>query len=616
MGQIVSPQSLTHDHAQPRFENFHFRRCTSLQLSVLRLVIWLLVSVCSIEVSATTGPFFPVAEVQRGMRGYGKTVFHGTSVDTFGVEILGIAHQALGPRRDLILARLSGGPLEQTGIIAGMSGSPVYIDERLVGAVAYGWAFATSPICGITPIADMLEVMERPLDSTFGVSSWQHPESSKAAEPATIFATAGLQAKHLSPLATPLSLTGMTPIAAGIVGEALEPLGLSLQMTPSGTGRIGNKTRLEPGAALGIQFIAGDMSATGIGTVTHLQEDRIVAFGHRLGFMGTVEMPMTSAFIHEVIPNQIVSFKLGAAGRFVGAIRQDRAAAVVGQIGSVPNMLPVAVEVSSPNRTDSFAFELIRHRDLTAQLAGAVLVGSLEAAEKLSGDATLDLQGSLRLDGGERLQWNQIFSGPGALLATARAAATPLRVLNQTDVADARVDSLRLVVALQEQIQTASVDRIRVLDAELRPGQEFRLEVVLQPFRGARQLLRLKSQIPKTLPSGQVLLRVGGGQASNQWERDRRPDLLNPRNLSQLLHELGSEERNDHLVVELYRVAPSLSINGRELPSAPPSMRGVLERANASGYVSPVNGRVLFRKRQLTGYVLQGEQQIELEVVQ
>ena len=324
---------------------------------------------------------------------------------------------------------------------------------------------------------------------------------------------------------------------------------------------------------------------------------------------------MTSAFIHDVIPHQIISFKLGAAAQRIGAVRQDRAAAIAGLVGSTPAMLPVAVSVSSPQRTRTFSFELLRHRELTSRLAGAVLIGSLEAAEKLAGDATLDLVGSVRLAGGQQLRFSQVFSGPGALLRAARTAALPLDVLTRTEVANVELDSVHFAVELLEQVQTATIDRLRVPQSKLRPGQVFQIEVILQPYRGERERVRLQMEVPPGLTPGPMQLRVGGGEASRGWEQERRPDALKPRNLSQLLRELEAGERNDDLVAELYRPDASLSVDGRELPGLPPSVRQVLEDASSSGYVGPVFGRVLQRQVRRTSYVLQGDQRLELEVV-
>ena len=588
-----------------------------MQQSLLRHAICLLLAAYAVA-GASPQQFHPAAALERGMRGMGKTVFHGTAIDTFGVEILGVARNGLGPQRDLILARLSGGPLAETGIIAGMSGSPVYVDGRLVGAVAYGWAFSKAPICGITPIAEMLEVMARPLQPRSGpmTSPMDVPgPGTTQGFDAAIFTTAGLHAEHLAPLATPVSLSGLTPTAAARVGEVLAPYGLAVQTAPGGTS-ADSVYLPEPGSALGVQFIAGDMSATGIGTVTYVEGNRVVAFGHRLGLAGAIEMPMTSAFIHQIIPNQVVSFKLGAAAQRIGAVRQDRAAAIAGLLGSAPAVLPVTVSVSSPRQTRRFSFELLRHRELTSGLAGAVLIGSMEAAEKLAGDATLDLTGTVLLAGGEQLSWSQVFGGPGAILRAARRAVAPLGRLTRSEVADVELDSVHFAVELREKVQTATIEGLRAPAAALRAGQTFQLEVLLRPYRGDRERVRFEMEVPPGLTPGPMRLRVGGGEASRGWEQQRRPDALKPRNLAQLLRELEAVERNDDLVVELYRDDASVSVDGRELPGLPPSIRRVLDHASSSGYVGPVFGRVLRRAVRRTDYVLQGDQKLELEVIQ
>ena len=212
-----------------------------------------------------SGEFMAADELSRGMRGVGRTVFQGTSIDSFAVEILGVVHSGLGPRQDLILARLSGGPLAETGIIKGMSGSPVYVEGRLIGAVAYGWTFSKQPICGITPIHQMLRVMERDMGPP--------PAGSRAHFPLELDADAAAlvreaipdgelpDAVSLEPLATPVWVAGMTPLAGSILGEILRPFGLQVMAAPGGREEIGAEPLLEPGSPLGVQLISGDLSA-------------------------------------------------------------------------------------------------------------------------------------------------------------------------------------------------------------------------------------------------------------------------------------------------------------------------------------------------------------------
>jgi hypothetical protein len=565
-----------------------------------------------------SGEFMAADELSRGMRGVGRTVFQGTSIDSFAVEILGVVHSGLGPRQDLILARLSGGPLAETGIIKGMSGSPVYVEGRLIGAVAYGWTFSKQPICGITPIHQMLRVMERDMGPP--------PAGSRAHFPLELDADAAAlvreaipdgelpDAVSLEPLATPVWVAGMTPLAGSILGEILRPFGLQVMAAPGGREEIGAEPLLEPGSPLGVQLISGDLSATGIGTLTYIDGERIVGFGHPMMLAGAVDMPMTGAYIYDIIPSQVSSFKIGAATRAVGAIRQDRAQAIAGVLGRPPDMLPVAVDIAAPDGDSSYRFGIVRHQELIPGLARSVLLSALEASEKLFGEATLELGATIHLSDGRTLDREQVYSGSVAILVAALESVRPLDALVNGPFTMPEVDSLRFSIALRERITAAGVRSLRVDRAILEAGDTLAIEVGLQPYRLQPLAQRVEIPLPADLAPGELVLRVGSGGLSRTWETQRRPDLLQPRDGQQLLELLAVDARDDELIVELYRSEPGLAIDGRELPGLPPSARAILEGATSSGHFEPVHGQVVLRRRVRTDYVLSGEQALKLEV--
>ena len=565
---------------------------------------------------AASTPFMAPDDLSRGMRGMGKTVFQGTTIDTFEVEILGVQRHRLGPGQDLILARLSGGPLEETGVIRGMSGSPVYIDGRLIGAVAYGWPYSKVPICGITPIHEMIQVMDRSLEPP--------PESGKVWTPPAVDLEGTARLKDivgdlrttgpitLEPLGTPVWITGFTPAAGKILQDLLGPLGLHPVATPGGEAPADALVRLEPGAALGVQLIAGDLSATGIGTLTYMDGERIIGFGHPMMLTGATDMPMTGAYIHDIIPSRFFSFKLGAATAPVGAVRQDRATAIAGLVGPVPAMLPIEVQVRSAAGAETFHFQVLRHQNLTPGLTRTVLLGALESAEKLLGAATLHLRAAIRL--GRTVQREQVYSGPAAILTAALEATRPLDALSRTRFSGIHLDGLSFSVELTENIETAQVRGLRVENRVLRPGETLALQVTLQPYRQPPVEQEVEIALPAEISSGPLFLRAGSGAAGEGWEGERRPDAFQPRTAQHLLEVLDYHERNDELIVELYRQEESLTVDGRELPGLPPSARFILEQGNSSGRLGPVHGRVIQRQRVRTDYVLSGEQSLELMV--
>jgi hypothetical protein len=545
--------------------------------------------------------------LRRSMRGYGLTTFQGTQIDTFQVEILGVMKAVRKPHMDRILARFTGGPLEHTGVIAGMSGSPVYIDGRLIGAVSHGWTLSKDPIGGITPITDMLEVARRP--DTDPKQTYGRPIELDA-ETTRQLGRQGLGSLH--PLAMPLAISGFSPAARQVLHETLEPMGLQVLDSPAGPAPSEQPTPFIPGASLGVQIIRGDYSATGIGTLTWVDGERFAGFGHHMMSLGATDLPATGAYIHDIIPNQITSFKLGTATQTVGAVRQDRYPAIAGTVGSAPDMLPVAIDLHLPNTDQSIHCEVLRHRDLSAPLVRAVLLSSLQAFEKTFGDATLRLRARISLADGRTLERRQIYSSNIALLTAALDAVRPLDLLLHNSFADLDVDSLHFDLEISENMTKAQITTLRLSTPSPMAGQQVALRVTLQPYRADAVEKYITLDLPADLEPGPLVLRVGSGTASEAWEAVRRPDGFVPRDVDGLLDLLGRAGSNDELVVELFRPGSGFTIDGRELPGLPPSAHAVLAADRSVGHLSPVQGEIILRQTMRTAYVLAGEQRIEM----
>ena len=545
--------------------------------------------------------------MRRGMRGYGLTTFQGTRIDTFQVEILGVMKGGLGPRIDLILARFSGGPLGHTGLIQGMSGSPVYIDERLIGALAHGWTFSKDPIGGITPISAMLEVAQRP-----DAATPQQYRQSIDLDPETTRLLGGQGVSALEPLRMPISISGFSPLARQVLRETFAPLGMQVLASPGGQSLPDQQTPFVPGASLGVQLIRGDRSATSIGTVTWVGTERFVGFGHSMMMLGAIDLPATGAYIHELVPNQVASFKLGSATHTIGAIRQDRYSAIAGTVGAAPDMLPVSVALRSPGADKHIRCEVLRHRDLSAPLVRSVLLSSLQSFEKISGDATLRLRVYLALSDGRTVERQQIYSGNIALLSAALAAVQPLSVLLHNPFESLAVDSLHFDLEIGASLAQAQIIALRLSPPNPKTGQQVALQIKLQPYRGAPIEQHITLDLPADLDPGSFVLRVGNGIASESWEAERRPDAFVPRNVDDLLTLLARTDAADELVVELFRPDPGFTIDGRELPGLPPSARAVLAADLSAGHLGPVQGEVVLRQTVHTDYVLFGEQNLEI----
>ena len=555
------------------------------------------------------------SELRRGMSGFGLTTFQGTQIDTFQVEILGVLKGYLGPRMDMILARFSGGPLEHTGVIRGMSGSPVYIDGRLIGAIAYGWYFSKDPIAGITPIAHMLDVAtrEHPTPSQYGKGLELDEETTRL--------LGGEGVSTLAPLGMPIAVAGFSPRGRQVLRDALDAPGIQLLDGPSGQGLSGQgfdgelsqtEVPFAPGAPLAVQLIRGDYSAAAIGTLTWVGDGRFVGFGHPMFFLGATNLPATGAYIHQVIPIQTFSFKLGTPTNAMGTVRQDRLPAIAGTLGETPDMLPVRVALRSAAGDHDFRCEVLRHPELSASFVRSVLFNSLETTEKLFGDATLRVRSRIALADGRAVEREQVYSSGIAPLRAAIDAVQPVGVLLNNSFAGLALDSLHFELEIGETLAQARIAGLRLSPPNPKAGQRVSLQATLQPYRAEPVTERMELELPAHLEPGPFVVRVGSGVASAGWEAARQPDAFVPRNAADLLALLQRTGAADELVVEVFRAGPGFTVNGRELPGLPPSALAVLSADRSAGHLGPVQGEVVLRHTLTTDYVLSGEQSLDM----
>ena len=571
------------------------------------------------------------SELRRGMSGFGLTTFQGTQIDTFQVEILGVLKGALGPRMDMILVRLSGGPLAHTGVIRGMSGSPVYIDGRLIGAIAYGWYFSKDPIAGITPIGHMLEVAtrEHPTPSQYGkvlkldeettrllggkgVVSAETSASSDFGELSRVVESLNVEASTLAPLGVPIAVAGFSPRGRQVLRDALDAPGIQLLDSPAGQELSDQEVSIAPGASLAVQLIRGDYSAAALGTLTSVGDGRFVGFGHPMFLLGATNLPATGAYIHQVIPIQTASFKIGTPTSAIGAVRQDRLPAIAGTLGEAPDMLPVRVALRSAAGDHNFRCEVLRHPELSASLARSVLFNSLETTEKLFGDATLRMRSHIALADGRTVEREQMYSSGVALLRAATDAARPVGTLLNNPFAGLALDSLHFELEISETLAQARIAGLRLSPPDPKVGQRVSLQATLQPYRAAPVIEYLELDLPAHLESGPFVVRIGSGAASASWEAQRQPDAFVPRNTADLLALFERTGAADELVVEVFRAEPGFTVNGRELPGLPPSALAVLSADRSAGHLGPVEGEVVLRRTLTTDYVLSGEQSLDI----
>jgi hypothetical protein len=554
-------------------------------------------------------PTLPSDSLTAGMTGYGLSVFRGTSVDSFPMTILGVL-KGNRPGADLILARARGEFLERTGIIAGMSGSPVYIGGKLIGAVSYTWAFTKDPVAGITPIGEMLNSLrtlpEEKLESSDArYGGLDLPPGSTAPIPG-----------EARPILTPLALSGFTPEALRYLDPWLKEHGF-VSAPGGGAPGGGDCDSIVPGSAVGVELVRGDMAATAIGTATYREGNRVLAFGHPFYALGRVQLPMTAAVIHTVFASQQISTKVGSATRTCGTIVADRSVGIAGELGSAPSMIPMEVTIRGPQgRGRSYHFEIARSRSLTPGLAAATIVSSISEALFDVGLATTRYDLTYWLNGGKKM-----LRRGNALVATAPLAGAGddvsqtllLLLINRFE--PVRLDSLHAEIAVEEGLEQATLTSIRVEPAMAAPGESVHVELSIRPARQKPETRRVTLRIPPGTPPGELMIRACNGPETDKWDRERAPETFEPQNLDHLLGLLSRERRGDRIFVQLYREVRGVTVRGGEISQVPPSVLDVLGGGTKSGEGAPVKGATLVEIPIPMGRVVTGCEQKTVTVL-
>lgn len=489
----------------------------------------------------------PPAELVVGEEGYGLTVLSGARIETFAVRYVGRLERAL-PGQDLLLIRIVDPRFETSGVVAGMSGSPIHFRGRCVGALAYGWTFSREPIAGVTPIEAMREVGSPRGGGAAGGGAGAPPPPGLAPISAPLW-TSGIPAEALGPHLGRLRALGLEPIPAG---KAAREAGVA-------------EPDLVPGAAVGVQLMRGDLEMTAIGTVTERTGERILAFGHPLLGLGGPNLPMTTAVIHTVMPSLAQSFKLGSPVRAVGRLTGDAQAAIAGEIGGVPEMIPVTVRLSSPNGKRTMRMEVAEHRLLTPLLLEIAWSSAANAALWGLGEATLEVGVSAVIrtpDGAERtVVYRDAGYGPFSPLQAAPLG--PLQWLLENPEARIRLRSVEVSLEATPERRTAEVVDAGAVERTVRPGETVTVWARIAPYDGADEIRRVVIPLPAETPEGDLRIWVGGGRG--RW----LPGRPYPRDLDGWFRLVEEVEPVTDLVAEAALPPVGAEVDGRVLPGLP-----------------------------------------------
>ncbi len=583
-------------------------------------------------------PIMPLSEIKPGMKGIAKTVFSGTVPEEFNVEILGIANGFVGPKQDAIIMRLSGGKAERTFVFAGMSGSPVYIDGKLVGAISYSFPFGKEPIGAITPIEQMISIFEKNPDQklnskeprafSFGelaateLNFNNHKTVSSNSflpQVAPNSALVPLIGQQISPIATPLVFGGVNRETLNYFTPQLTSLGFMPVSTFGGTSKMtelkaNTENSLRGGDSVAMHLTRGDISLTAFGTVTLRDGDKVYAFGHPFLSLGTSDLPMSESSVVTVVPNFNNSFKLGVAGDLVGSMTQDRATGVFGNIGKAPKMIPVNIKLNtSRNQTENFNFEVATDDFLSPILINIGVLNAIQANERGLGDTTISLKGTVNVKGQQPIILDRRFSGNIASAQAAGSVAVPVNLLLDSGFDGIKIDAVNLTVTALDGKKTASLERISVNRTEVKAGETFEVQAFARNDRGQVFVQKIPVKVPNDMPTGMVLLNVGDGNSIQQVATNR---LFVPKNVDELIQNINQIKKSDRLYVQLVRVTNGAVIGAKEMPNLPPSVLATLNNdRTAGGFTPTLLSFVTEQEVSPAEFVIAGNQVLSIEVV-
>jgi hypothetical protein len=581
---------------------------------------------------ASAQNFFPLKDVHPGLRGVGRTVFQGDRIEEFQVEILGVL-QNLGPKQTIVLARLSGGPLAETGVLQGMSGSPVYIEGKLLGAIALGFPFSKEPIAGIQPIEAMLA------DATFSA-----PPAARASRLPAVLERSDRQ--NLTPfgklaeLPTPISLTGFSAATLAAFTPGLRNLGFQPQEGVSAgvanspqTSAIVRPARqaalqpgsLQPGSMISVGLITGDMNMTADGTVTYVDGKRIYAFGHRFLDIGSIEFPFARSEVIASIPTLNSSFKLSVPREWMGTILSDRNTAVAGELGRPSHTVPLTISVrAGSSRARDYHLQVVNDRLLTPFLTQAALFSTIDATERTVGVGTMRLRGEVQFeDALPPLRIHDVFVSDNALAQQVSAdAVVTLGFVLSGGFANLHLKNMSFTLEQVESKRQLRLTQAWTSAHEVHPGDPLQITALLEGENGLEVTRTVTYRVPAGAPTGPLNFTVSDANTLNfpDFAGVAASSLRTP---ERLIETINSYRASDALYVRVWRQEPSFNVAGQlpggELPDPPPSVMLILAdpsaSANSNAALTLTRGAEAARLTIPVGdYVVTGAKTIQVEV--
>lgn len=563
--------------------------------------------------------YISVDEIQKGMKGVCKTVLSGTTIEEIPIEVLGVLRN-FRPGQDLILVRFQSDRIEKTGLIQGMSGSPVYIGGRLAGAMAYGWSFTTEPIAGLTPIDTMLklgtggseggktvpvELASTTIDPVPSLERWC---------PASQTVAADRHSEILTQMKVPICVGGLTPqglayLERWTAGKAFSVVGVGGSAVPGVSGEPG---RLQPGASVCMELVRGDVSAFGVGTVTEVLGDRVLAMGHPLSNVGTTNFPMTTGFVHAILPRQEVSFKIASAEKVVGTFVSDQTAGLVGRLGIVPELVPMTVTVNHGGASRTYNFQVTDDPQLMLSLVTAVAASCITANGEPEPEATIELSTRIELDGLPPLVMSDTYAGPKALTGSLGVVVNPLGYVIHNPFRKPLFRKIEVTVAISDRSGRAAMTEVVLPRGSCRAGDSLEVAVTLLPVRAEKVRHIIKVPLPRDMDPGSYDLVVCDSDNDLRLDVRDRPHLYEARDLAQIIGIFNQPHPRNQLICRILTRRSGVAIGRRAFDRLPASALSILSaqaRSDVTTFADPL------RVSERLPYVVSGSYSTRIEVL-
>src|SRR6266853_2731746 len=534
----------------------------------------------------------PLDQIHEGMRGTALTVFQGVKPESMDVEVLGVMHNVNGPKGDIILVRLHGTKPEYTGVVAGMSGSPVYFDGKLAGALAFRIGeFSKEPIAGVTPIEEMLEINaldHRPTPVRANPPAANSPANSPNQSGTTQTASPGdnttLSAQdysnYLKPIETPLVFNGFSNETLQRYASQFAAAGIVPVM---GIGSASDRRQpepIEPGSAVSAVLVRGDMDIAATCTVTYVDPQRLLACGHPLLQFGEVDLPMTKATVLATLPSPMNAFKIVNTTETIGAFVQDRQSGIMGVPGRDSKMIPVTVAMHSGSATKEFHYEILNNAKLSPLAMMATVFNALHGTNEYGEDITYRMNGVLSVRGYSDVTLQNMFAPqdngqPAAAMAAATIGDRFGRIYsNAFDVPD--IQGVKLDFDLVRERRSARLEAARTDMTEARPGDQIMVETVIRPYRGERLVRQIALRIPTSTSKGTLRILVSDGDTLDRMHRGT-PMMNHGLGLAPTIALLNKERANDRVYVSLLDSGPEAMVADKVMPTLPLSVMNVMD---------------------------------------